>query len=145
MALTGSREDEKRAAEALARQAASGVAEVQSLASESLVRAPRQGEVTRVVLHEGEVTPAGFPLVTLLDHSDKWVVFNIREDELANIKVGTELKAKVPTMSPLPFIGSIRGPTTPPGVPPVSRRATTCAPSKFARDRLSRCAICVPA
>ena len=93
MALTGSREDEKRAAEALARQAASGVAEVQSLASESLVRAPRQGEVTRVVLHEGEVTPAGFPLVTLLDHSDKWVVFNIREDELAEIKVGTELKA----------------------------------------------------
>ena len=98
MALTGSREDEKRAAEALARQAASGVAEVQSLASESLVRAPRQGEVTRVVLHEGEVTPAGFPLVTLLDHSDKWVVFNIREDELANIKVGTELKAKVPAL-----------------------------------------------
>ena len=98
MALTGSREDEKRAAEALARQAASGVAEVQSLASESLVRAPRQGEVTRVVLHEGEVTPAGFPLVTLLDHSDKWVVFNIREDELAEIKVGTELKAKVPAL-----------------------------------------------
>ena len=98
MALTGSREDEKRAAEALARQAASGVAEVQSLASESLVRAPRQGEVTRVVLHEGEVTPAGFPLVTLLDHSDKWVVFNIREDELAEIKVGTELKAKVPSL-----------------------------------------------
>ena len=96
MALTGSRE--KRAAEALVRQAASGVAEVQSLASESLVRAPRQGEVTRVVLHEGEVTPAGFPLVTLLDHSDKWVVFNIREDELANIKVGTELKAKVPAL-----------------------------------------------
>ena len=87
-----------RAAQTLARQAASGVAEVQSLASESLVRAPRQGEVTRVVLHEGEVTPAGFPLVTLLDHSDKWVVFNIREDELAEIKVGTELKAKVPAL-----------------------------------------------
>lgn len=98
MAQTGSREDEKKAAEAMARQAASGVAEVRSLAEESEVRAPRSGEVTRVVLHAGEVTPAGFPLVTLLDHSDKWVVFNIREDELSQIKIGTQLKAKVPAL-----------------------------------------------
>lgn len=98
MAQTGSREDEKKAAEAVARQAASGVAEVRSLAQESEVRAPRGGEVTRVVLHAGEVTPAGFPLVTLLDHSDKWVVFNIREDELSQIKIGTQLKAKVPAL-----------------------------------------------
>lgn len=98
MAQTGAREDEKKAAEALARQAASGVAEVKSLASESELRAPRTGEVTRVVLHAGEVTPAGFPLVTLLDHSDKWVVFNIRENELSQIKIGTKLKAKVPAL-----------------------------------------------
>lgn len=98
MAVNGAREDEKKAADALARQAASGVAQVQSLADESLVRAPRKGEVTRVVLHAGEVTPAGFPLVTLLDHSDKWVVFNIRETELAGIKVGTRFEAKVPAL-----------------------------------------------
>lgn len=98
MAKSGAREDEKKAAEALARQAASGVAEVRSLTDESEVRAPRAGEVTRVVLHAGEVTPAGFPLVTLLDHSDKWVVFNIREDELSQIKIGTQLKAKVPAL-----------------------------------------------
>ena len=98
MAKSGAREDEKKAAEALARQAASGVAEVRSLTEESEVRAPRAGEVTRVVLHAGEVTPAGFPLVTLLDHSDKWVVFNIREDELSQIKIGTQLKAKVPAL-----------------------------------------------
>lgn len=98
MAQTGAREDEKKAAEALARQAASGVAEVKSLVSESELRAPRTGEVTRVVLHAGEVTPAGFPLVTLLDHSDKWVVFNIRENELSQIKIGTKLKAKVPAL-----------------------------------------------
>lgn len=98
MARTGAREDEKKAAQAMARRAESGVEEVKSLAGESQVRAPRQGEVTRVVLHEGEVTPAGFPLVTLLDHSDKWVVFNIRENELPAIRVGTQLKAEVPAL-----------------------------------------------
>lgn len=98
MALKGARDDEKKAAQALARQAASGVAEVRSLAEESELRAPRAGEVTRVVLHAGEVTPAGFPLVTLLDHSDKWVVFNIREDELAQIKIGTKLSGDVPAL-----------------------------------------------
>lgn len=98
MARRGAREDEKKAAEAIARQAASGVAEVKSLAEESLVKAPLAGEVTRVVLHAGEVTPAGFPLFTILDHSDKWVVFNIREDELAQIKIGTKLTADIPAL-----------------------------------------------
>lgn len=98
MAVTGARKDEKKAAQALALQAAEGVAEVQSLADEALLKAPRAGEVSRVVLHAGEVTPAGFPLITLIDHADKWVVFNIREDELASIKVGSTLKAEIPAL-----------------------------------------------
>lgn len=98
MAVTGSRADEKAAAQALARQAQEGVAEVTSLYEEAQLKAPRAGEVSRVVLHAGEVTPAGFPLVTLLDHSDKWVSFNIREDELAGITVGSTLKARIPAL-----------------------------------------------
>lgn len=98
MAETGAREDEKVAAQALARQAQEGVAEVQSLSNEAQLKAPRAGEVSRIVLHAGEVTPAGFPLVTLIDHSDKWVTFNIREDELAGISVGTVLKARIPAL-----------------------------------------------
>lgn len=98
MAVNGARADEKRAAEALARQAEEGVAEVSSLVEEARVRAPREGEVSRVVLHAGEVTPAGFPLVTLIDHSDKWVSFNIREDELSGIRVGSSMKADIPAL-----------------------------------------------
>lgn len=99
MAVTGAREDEKIAAQALARQAQEGVAEVTSLSNEAQLKAPRAGEVSRVVLHAGEVTPAGFPLVTLIDHNDKWVTFNIREDELAGISVGTVLKARIPALN----------------------------------------------
>ena len=98
MAVKGARTDEKRAAQALADQASQGVAEVQSLTEEARVRAPRDGEVSRVVLHAGEVTPSGFPLFTLIDHNDKWVAFNIREDELAGITVGATMKADIPAL-----------------------------------------------
>jgi len=98
MALTGSRNDEKAAAAALAEQAEKGVAEVSSLASEAKVLAPRSGEVSRIMLEAGELTSAGFPLVTLVDRSDQWAVFNIREDELPRIEVGAILKADIPAI-----------------------------------------------
>ena len=99
MAVTGARADEKVAAAALASQAKEGVAEVQSLANEAKVRAPRAGEVSRIVLEAGEVTGAGFPLVTLIDLNDQWAIFNIREDEMQQIKMGGKLKATIPALS----------------------------------------------
>ena len=97
MAANGARVDEKVAA--LAEQAREGVAEVTSLASEALVKAPRSGEVSRIVLEAGEVTGAGFPLVTLVDLSDSWAVFNIREDEMAAVKMGGVFKAEIPALN----------------------------------------------
>ncbi len=99
MAANGARVDEKVAAAALAEQAREGVAEVTSLASEALVKAPRSGEVSRIVLEAGEVTGAGFPLVTLVDLSDSWAVFNIREDEMAAVKMGGVFKAEIPALN----------------------------------------------
>ena len=78
--------------------AAGGVAEASSLAGEAEVRTPASGEVTRVVMHAGEVVPAGFPVVLVTDLADSWAVFNIREDELKNIRVGTILKANIPAL-----------------------------------------------
>ena len=69
-----------------------------SLASESDVKSPVNGEVTRIVMEEGEIAPAGFPLVLVTDLSDRWVVFNVREDELPGIEVGTEMKAYIPAV-----------------------------------------------
>lgn len=99
MAQNGARADEKVAAEALAEQATKGFEEIETLASEAQVKAPRAGEVSKITLNEGELAPAGFPLVTLIDHTDKWVIFNIREDDLPGISVGTVLKAKIPGIS----------------------------------------------
>ena len=91
----GARVEDKAAAKA---QAQGGVNEVTSLVGESDVKSPVNGEVTRIVMEEGEVAPAGFPLVLVTDLSDRWVVFNIREDELPGIEVGTEMKAYIPAV-----------------------------------------------
>ncbi len=94
----GARRQEKTAAEALARQAAGGVEEASSLASEADIRSPASGEVTRVVLHEGEIAPAGFPVVLVTNLEDSWATFNVREDELPGMEVGKEFAARVPAL-----------------------------------------------
>lgn len=36
--------------------------------------------------------------MNIVDLTDVWVVFNIREDLLSNIKMGTELEASIPAL-----------------------------------------------
>ena len=97
-AVTGARPQEKTAASAAARQAAGGVAEVDAAALELVLKAPQAAEVDRVVLHPGELAAAGFPILTLVDRTDIWVVFNIREDDFAGIRIGAPLDGRVPAL-----------------------------------------------
>ena len=98
IAQTGARRQEKAATKALAAQAAGAVDEVSSYAKEAEVTAPQAGEVSRVMLRAGEVAPQGFPLVTLVDLSDQWAAFNLREELLADIRMGTVLQVKIPAL-----------------------------------------------
>jgi HlyD family secretion protein len=98
MAMTGARPQEKAAAGAVARQAAGGVAEVDAAALDLVLRAPLAAEVDKVVLHPGELAAAGYPVLTLVDLSDVWVVFNLREDDFAGIRLGATLNGSVPAL-----------------------------------------------
>lgn len=98
IAKIGARQGEKTAAAALAAQAGDGVREVSSLASESRVKAPIAAQVDRVVLGPGELAPAGFPLVTLVDLSDQWASFNLREDEMPGVTIGSLIEGRVPAI-----------------------------------------------
>lgn len=97
-ARSGARVQERQAAGALARQAAGGVAEVNAAALELELKAPRDAEVDKIVLHPGELAGAGFPVLTLVDLSDIWVVFNLREDDFAGIKMGAPLDGTIPAL-----------------------------------------------
>jgi HlyD family secretion protein len=46
----------------------------------------------------GELASPGFPIVTLVNLDDSWAVFNLREDELRDIRVGSEITASIPAL-----------------------------------------------
>ena len=98
IAVTGARSQEKTAASALSQQAAGGVEQVQTIVDEKNVTAPLAAEVSRIFVEESEIAAAGVALVSLVDLTDQWVVFNVREDAMPEIKKGTQLKAEIPAL-----------------------------------------------
>jgi len=74
------------------------VQEVGALAADISLKSPIPAEVDKVVLHQGELAPPGFPIMSLVNLDDVWVVFNLREDELASIKIGTPIAGRIPAL-----------------------------------------------
>ena len=99
IALTGARTQEKQAATALMAQATGGVEQVESLVKEKNVTSPIASEISRIYVEIGEVAAAGLPLATLVDLSDQWAVFNIREDDMPKITKGAVLSAEIPALN----------------------------------------------
>ncbi len=95
MAEEGARDETKDAAEGKARMAAGAVAEVEAYATDTRIESWHDGEVSQILLQTGELAPQGFPVVTILDMSDAWVVFHVREDRLSEFQKGTEFSAVI--------------------------------------------------
>ena len=94
----GARPEELEALAALVRQGQGTLAEVRSYGSETVQRAPIAGEVSKIVVHKGELAATGYPIITLVDRSDMWVSFPVREDLLRNLKQGDTLQVEVPAL-----------------------------------------------
>lgn len=99
MAEEGTRDETIAAAEGKARMAAGAVAEVEVYAADTRIDSWHDGEVTQVLLQSGELAPQGFPVVTIMDMNDAWVVFHVREDRLADFQKGTEFSAAIPALA----------------------------------------------
>ena len=97
-AKNGARYEDKDAAGALVLQADGVISEVSSYLNERRIAAPIKGEVANVLAERGELIPAGYPVVTIVDLSDIWVTFNLREDLLAAIQKGSIISARFPAL-----------------------------------------------
>ncbi|PHR27846.1 MAG: hypothetical protein COA36_07760 [Desulfotalea sp.] len=95
MAQEGAREETKKAAAGKARMAAGAVTEVEAYAADMRIESWHSGEVSQILLQSGEVAPQGFPVVTIIDMSDAWAVFHVREDRLAEFNKGSEFNAHI--------------------------------------------------
>lgn len=99
MAVEGARLEDKTAAAALVAQATGAVSEVESYASDAIQYSPIDGEVSTVIAEPGELIGSGYPVITLLDMHDLWVTFNVKEDLLPKVKIGSILTAYVPGLA----------------------------------------------
>ena len=98
MALAGARNEDKDAATALVSRASGAVAEVNAYLGETTLVAPVAGEVYKRNVEPGEIVAAGYPILTLLDPTDTWATFQLREDKLAGIALGTRITVRVPAL-----------------------------------------------
>lgn len=98
MAVNGAELEDKIAAAALVNRAKGAVSEVESYLSETMLVSPINGEVSDIFPKQGELVGSGAPIMNIVNLSDVWVVFNIREDLLVNIKMGKEITASIPAL-----------------------------------------------
>ena len=96
MALNGARMEEKKAAAAQVNRAKGAVAEVSSYINETMQIAQMAGEVSDVYPKVGELVGTGSPILSISMMNDMWGTFNVREDQLNGMKIGSEIKAFVP-------------------------------------------------
>ncbi len=99
MAKNGAENEDKEAALALVDRAKGAVNEVKSYIKEITLTSPISGEVTEVYPKCGELVGTGAPIMSIVDLSDIWFTFNVREDLLGGLKMGKTFKVKVPALN----------------------------------------------
>lgn len=98
MAKNGAEREDKMAAAALVDRAKGAVAEVESYIKETYLIAPTAGEVSEIFPKAGELVGTGAPIMNIAQMGDMWVSFNVREDLLKSLTMGSEFEAVVPAL-----------------------------------------------
>ena len=99
MAVNGARMEDKLAAAAQVGRARGAVQEVNSYIHETVQIAKKEGEVADVYPKVGELVGTGSPIMSIAVMDDMWGTFNVREDQLNDMKVGSEFTAFVPAFN----------------------------------------------
>ena len=99
MAVNGARMEDKLAAAAQVGRAKGAVNEVNSYIHETVQVAQMEGEVSDIYPKVGELVGTGSPIMSISVMQDMWGTFNVREDQLNGMQVGTEFTAFVPAFN----------------------------------------------
>ncbi|MBT9490878.1 MAG: efflux RND transporter periplasmic adaptor subunit [Paucibacter sp.] len=99
MARAGARSEDQAAASARAAQVAGAVQEVEAARAETELKSPVAGDVAKLLAKVGELTPAGVPVITVVDLADQWMLLNVREDQLKRFAIGQEFDATLPALA----------------------------------------------
>jgi HlyD family secretion protein len=98
MAVKGAQKEDKEMAAAKVQQAKGVVAEVDSYIHETYLLAYADGEVTDIFPHIGELVGTGAPIMNIAMMNDMWATFNVREDHLSRLPIGSRFAAEFPAL-----------------------------------------------
>lgn len=97
MAINGTRHEDVSAAHAQVERAQAAINEVSSYVSETALLATDDGVVTDIFPEVGELVGSGAPIMNVSVINDMWFTFNVREDMLPGLTVGTVIDVYVPS------------------------------------------------
>jgi HlyD family secretion protein len=98
MAVKGAQKQDKEMAAAKVEQAKGVVEEVDSYIHETILLAYADDEVTDIFPHIGELVGTGAPIMNIAMMDDMWATFNVREDHLSNMPLGSRFTAEFPAL-----------------------------------------------
>lgn len=99
LALSGTRDEAKKAALEKEKAALGQVQEVEAYVKDIEAFAPADGEVSNILVHSGELAPSGFPVVMLLDLNDSWLRLSVDENHLQRFQKGNTFKGFIPALN----------------------------------------------
>ena len=98
MAREGARREDKAAAAAQVARAQGAITEVQGYQKETVLLATADGTVTEIFPKVGELVGQGAPIMNIARTDDVRFIFNVREDFLPGMTVGTEMNIYLPAV-----------------------------------------------
>ena len=98
MALAGARKEDKAAAEAQVARVDGILKEVAAAEAERYLLSPCDGEVSEKFPKVGELVGQGSPVMSIVDLTDVWFTFAVREDMLSKFSMGSTVMVKIPAL-----------------------------------------------
>ncbi|MER8700339.1 efflux RND transporter periplasmic adaptor subunit [Mesorhizobium sp. M1227] len=107
-AVAGYTAEERGVAQAAVAKAEAAIATLQAQVDEMTVKAPIAAQVYQLGAEVGEYVSPGVPLLSLVDLSDVWVHFDLREDLVKGLKIGDRFTVKIPALGDMPITVEVR-------------------------------------
>jgi HlyD family secretion protein len=97
-AINGYTPEERGIARANVVKAQASIDTIKAQVDELVVKAPIAAQVYQIGAELGEYVSPGVPILSLVDLSDLWLRFNLREDLVKGLKVGDRFQMRVPAL-----------------------------------------------
>ena len=107
-AVNGYTAEERGIAKANVVKAKASIDTTQAQVDELVVKAPIASQVYQIGAELGEYVSPGVPLLSLIDLSDIWLRFDLREDLAKGLKVGDRFEMRVPALGDRMITAEIR-------------------------------------